>query len=66
MFRGTKGRPRGWNRVNKGQGDRRGSQINSQEPLYVECWGPSEEVGFCSRNNGKPLEAFKRERLDLM
>ena len=52
--------------MNKGQGNRRGSQINSQEPLYVECWGPSEEVGFCSRNNGKPLEAFKRERLDLM
>lgn len=52
--------------MNKGQGDRRGSQINSQEPLYVGCWGPSEEVGFGSRNNGKPLEGFKRERLDLM
>ena len=52
-------------RVKKGQGDRRGFQRSSREPLYVGCWGPGEEVGFGSRNNGKPLEGFKRERLEM-
>ena len=48
--------------MNNGQSGRRGPRRSGQESLYIGSWGPGEGIEFCSRNDGKPLEGFKRER----
>lgn len=48
--------------MTNGMSGRRRPQRGDREPRYVDAGGgPGEGLEFCSRNDGKPLEGFKRE-----
>lgn len=51
-----------WNGMTNGMSGRRRPQRSGREPRYIDPGGPGKGLEFCSRNDGKPLEGFKRER----